>query len=389
MNRLLLISAAYPPMKKVGAFRAGKFTKHLPQNNWKCHILTSKFTGELDNTHFDESIEQAESVHRIRNLSNSIKVNELGVSWIPDLVWKAKKIIDENGIDIIFHTGGPFTPMLGSYSLNKTLNVPYVLDLRDPWTLRQEYILDENKSFSTTIHQNIASRLEPLVFQSASTVIMNTHIMESEYRQKYPRMTSNFTTITNGFDSEKFPACSIQPATSNFQIVYPGKFYGDLKPLFQSLSILFTKYVNAQFVHLGNPDKQVQKLTNRYGIQENVQFRGYVERDEVIETLQQSDLGLALGRDITHIPMKVYDYMGCNLPILAMGPPRGALCDIVGDFEGGYAVDRTDPDQIESALFEIYESRPERLATPEALEPYKVENLTAKLATVLDEAIQS
>ncbi len=385
MKKVLIISAYYPPTERVGAFRAAKFAKNLRHYDWIPYILTKKESdqdGGVNN--LPSSINEAEVITRCSELADGIDINDVDVRWTINLAREAHSMINEHGIDVIFHTGEPFPPMFASFLMEKIKNTPYVLDLRDPWSLRMNYT-EANGLFSY-LYRGLTAGLEPIVFNYADTVIMNTDIMGSEYKQKYPRFSSQFKTITNGFDVDDYSHLVTGDNQDGFQIIYPGKFYGDLQPLIQALSNVFDTYPKAKFVHLGKPNPQLQQLVERFGCEQNVISRGYVETNEVVETLHNSDLGLALGRDITHVPMKVYDYMGCNLPILAIGPQNGALRGLVSRFEGGYTADRQF-NIIKSVMREIVSHRQRTLAEPKQLDPYKFKNLTGELAEVLNDAI--
>jgi len=217
---------------------------------------------------------------------------------------------------------------------------------------------------------------------------MNTDLMQSEYESKYPRISEKFITITNGFDTEMYQLETQKRSNDGFQIVYPGKFYGNLEPVFSAFSTLFDSHPEAKFVHLGEPDPEAQQLSREFECEDNIVFRGHVDTNEVVDALYRSDLGLALGRDITHIPMKVYDYMGCNLPILAVGPQDGILLDLVNQFDGGYTVNRNNTTEIQSKMHKIYSNMPKMLAETSELEPFRAQNLTKKLSDILNESLK-
>ncbi len=386
MNDVLIISVAYPPSNTVGAFRAGRFAKYLDEYDWNVHILTDghKYSNKKIDPAFRKSIKNPKSIHYI---NKTTEINDGHISWSPKMIKSALDIIDKNNVDVVLHTGGPFLPMISNRIIKSVRKIPYILDLRDPWSLQLDY--SSPTSAKSYLYRITTSVAEPITFKNSDKIIMNTPVMESEYELKYPKLSDKFEVITNGFDSNIKPDPTINDASDEYQIVYPGKFYGHLEPLFEILTTLFDTYPNTKFIHLGNPDQKAVELARDFGCEDNVEFRGYVDSDEVAATLRRSNLGLALGRDITHVPMKVYDYMGCNLPVLALGPPDGALVKLVGKFDGGYTADRKNKSDIQSALFNLRSDSPSSLARPEELVPYEFKNLTAKLANVLEEATQS
>ena len=79
-------------------------------------------------------------------------------------------------------------------------------------------------------------------------------------------------------------------------------------------------------------------------ISENVDFKGWVDREEIHEYLSQAQIGIGPLRltDVTNnaLPIKVLEYMASSLPLIAM---KNTLpSDVLVDGKNGYFIENED-----------------------------------------------
>jgi len=386
MPNVLIISKAFPPTQTVGGFRAANFVKWLPKYGWKPYVITSNsaVSSDRDVNSFENAVSEAMVVNRCGEVFDQFEFEDGGIRWTPKLIYSVRQMISKYDIDLVFHTGGPFLPMIAELFIKFEIDIPYVIDLRDPWTLRMDYT-DSNGLFSI-LYRTVSRKLEPQIFNTANKIILNTVTMENEYLKKYPHLSTKFEVITNGFEEHSIR--TKKETNDRYQIVYPGKFYGDIEPLVRSLSQFFSLYPNSRLVHFGKPDREFSQLVQAYDIEEHVDLRGYVDHSEVIYTIQQSDLGLAIGRDITQVPMKVYDYLSCNIPVVALCPAESELERFISNFPGGY-VARTDLGSFTPIFQTAREEYRSQLVAHSERSRYTWESLTQSLITIFDSMIEN
>jgi len=83
-----------------------------------------------------------------------------------------------------------------------------------------------------------------------------------------------------------------------------------------------------------------------------VDFHGYINRNEVQKILANSSVGIVTlhptNAYIESLPVKMFEYMAHGMPIIASNFPRWKK--IIEDYECGLLVDPTSPDQISNAI---------------------------------------
>lgn len=333
-RRLLLIGYNYPPNGGVGSIRIAKFAKYLP-NDWDIHVLTAP--RELDDG--DSTLVETRkntTVHEVPPLWQDAPKEFDKIRWVPRLVNSVRKSHIENDFDCIWHTANPFLPLTAAHFVTRLIAVPYIVDLRDAWTLHPY-------RKSTTIFGRLGSAIarfsEPRVFRDVAAVTMATDGIHDAYCEKYPSFREKFWVVENGYDRDDFP--QLEPNERNeFTIVYAGKFsrFRNPIPFLESVAEIRPAQ-DIQFVHVGRPEESVESAVDRLNLSDIYVCTGYVSREEVARWIQQSDLGLAVsGGSPQEMTTKIFDYIANETPILACGPSEGSMATVVDQFEHGYVV---------------------------------------------------
>jgi len=344
MKKVLVIAYGYPPIGGVGVIRTLKFTKFLQEYGWEPYVLTVKNRDWFYTKTGNDTIPEDVNVYRSWNILNNLSIVEgglrkLGISskvlipdvycgWIPLAIETGKNIIDE-GIDLIYVSCPPYSSAIIAARLKEITNVPFVIDLRDAWTLNPynpEYVCDLAEKFD--------EQLENSIFKSADFIIASTDGIKDNYISKYPEVVSKITTITNGFDMDDIPTSVDE--FKKFTITYTGFFYGSRSPdlFFKALSEIVTEKLipedDIQFIWAGREAPFVHKLIKKYGIQNIVDYRGLIAKNEADALLYQSHLLLFVigsvenGVENNTLSGKIYPYIASNKPILAMIPDGAA-----------------------------------------------------------------
>ena len=165
MPQVLFIAYYFPPAGNVGALRAARWVKYLPEHQWFPIVVTAEPTYyELNDSSLLEgipshtricrtkSIEPAERrgfvatekgglllSHRmwwekLENYSRyHVLVPDVKVGWLPFAVREALSIIRGQAISAIVSTSYPYTAHLVGLILKLATRKPWVADFRDPW----------------------------------------------------------------------------------------------------------------------------------------------------------------------------------------------------------------------------------------------------------------
>ncbi|OVE84084.1 hypothetical protein B2G88_06525 [Natronolimnobius baerhuensis] len=403
---MLVVSYTFPPHGGVSVFRTVKFLKYLPEYGWTPSVLTASRDAQFEPVahEFRDDVRGVTEIRPVQPLGGTLTTrvqrrllsdsspsfNLLALRWILPVVQAGIRVIDTHDIDIVYYTAPPFPQLLAAPLLKRMTGLPYIVDLRDPWSIHPYTSGGVTDVFRTAL----ADIFEPTVLRNAARVCCVTEPMTRRYVAAYPELEDTFETITNGFDPDEFDTDEDETRESRERIdgpvtiAYAGKFssYRDPEPFVTALRALLDDGQDVRFVHFGRPENRLVNLVTELDLESIVRFAGYVDRDELVAELSQTDLGLVVsGGDETELTTKVFDYIGCNLPILAVGQQTGALVDVVSAFENGY-ICANRADAIQETIRQILDQQPPTLGDDRTRATFSRKRLTRTLATVLETA---
>lgn len=385
---VLLINSKFPPDAGVGTFRVAKFAKYLTRYGCNVHVLTRVNHGEEMYSLVDD-VESVKSIVRQDVMSNWTSfIDSREIRWIKPMVETAIRMINDHDIDVVLHSAPNRLLPVGCIPIKRKTGIPYVLDLRDPMSMKHES--ESPVDLKSYAYHLLTDFFEPFVFKCATEVVVVNDQMNDLYRDIYPEYTEKLHTIYNGFDPEDFQ--NLVPVESDkFRIVFPGKFRDNMEWFFEPFSEFVDSHQDVIFTHFGQKNRQttedVKSVVSKSCLTDYVSFEGYAERNHVFSVMLGADLGLAVTPpdDCISIPTKVFDYMGCNIPILAVDDGRGAMRDVLSDFQHAYIVERDDSDGVLDALNTVYDNCPQSLASPIQFEKYSRERTSLELYSLLNQ----
>ena len=386
---VLIINHKFPPDQGVATFRVAKFAKYLSDLGCNIFVLTRNNNSRKSNAHSDV-LKSLEYIERLDMVSDKI-ISATDLRWLFPLIKRSLKLINARNIDIVFHSGPQFLPFTNCIPVKKYTGVPYIIDLRDPWLLDDQPTTGGLRNWT---YSNMNKFFQPRVFESASAIVLNNNQMKSMYSKQYPSLSEKMLTINNGYDPEDYE--DIEPTQiDKFRIVFPGKFRDYMRWFFEPFSKFVDGRPDVSFTHFGKKDRentaQVRSVVEELGLEKYVSFEGYVPRKQVFAALLGADLGLAVGRpgDETHVPTKIYDYMGCDIPIMSVDDGVSAMRDILSRFPNAYMRERSNREAVYDTLIYAYENRPSCLGNPNEMEKYMRYNLTRELQKLMRSLVET
>ena len=422
MKKILIITYYWPPAGGPGVQRWLKFAKYLPENGWEPIILTvdENYASypQKDSSLLDEV--SGVEVHKtksfeILNLYSSLnkdkqvpyggfsnegnpsflkKVSRFirGNFFIPDprKGWnsyaysEAKRIIEEQEIDIVVTTGPPQSTHLIGLKLKKNNVVKkWIADFRDPWT----DIFYYNKFYPTKLSLSIDRKYERLVMLNSDVLITVSEGFKQLFCNRYD-VSDKFHVISNGYDGIDFEDKGNSIDISN-EIVYTGTISNDY-PLNSIIEI--AKSTEAfKFKFIGSVPEELKELVEKEGLQEKFTFKGTVSHSEAIEEMTRAALLLLLVPEIPQnegiVPGKVFEYIHAQRPILAIGSENGDLSKILNDTKSGKLVDFSDIDGLKELIRKFEKDYINGALKVESIdiEKFSRKALTNKLSNVLQE----
>ncbi len=392
----LIVSRYFPPGGGVGAIRSAKFVKYLQGFGWNSYVVSLPHERQQEFVPDNVNEDQFASLGDIpeKRIYIDVPLSSISKSLgdtrrLPILAKRIPELVDEYDIDVVYQTSPPFYSLPAVAWVKRKTDVPYVVDFRDPWYLNKG-LFTSIKSVKNPLWRWINQRAERLVIKHADKVIVNTSTMEMLYSMTYPEYEETFTTITNGFDPDDYTAAPVRNAdTESLQLIYPGRFRDDTNGFLRAFKS--TSETNEmQLLHFGVMDRthtrSFYRRAEQVGVRDRITNNGYADFPRVVSHIKGSDVGLVVTRrnDPTHVPAKTYDYIACNIPILAVCHPDGALSQLLEPFEHAYTAEHDDVDGLMIHLDALAENRPDHLGAKETIDQYSRKELTRKLSTLFD-----
>ena len=416
-RRALFVAYYFPPMGLSGVQRTLKFARYLSHYGWSPTVLTVGPTGyfAFDPTLLKE-VEEAEiKVIRtgsfdpnrmfkgkgpVRMPSERMRkfLQFLGdLFFIPDtkIGWKRKAVkagsefLKNNPCDAIIATAPPQTDFLIGLALKKKFKIPLVLDYRDAWL---DYPF---KYFPTPYHRWRHQRLEKKLVRGCDRIIVTHRRVKETLVKRYPFLTyHDVTIVSQGYDRSdfNFPPAESVSSVRKLKITHSGTFYGGRSPavLIQAVhrvlkdSPQLRGRIEVNFV--GNTRREDQNLVRKLGLQNEINFLGYLEHHVSSKHLVEADvLWFVLDNDFQS-PGKLYEYFGAKKPILA-SVVDGYMKQLLIESKAAFCVplnDRAAHEQALLDLLKLFEER--RLPKPsdEFVDRFDRRMLTGELAKVLE-----
>ena len=251
-------------------------------------------------------------------------------------------------------SGPPHWTHLAGMRLAAWLRVPFVMDMRDPWSLFERLM---EQLASPLTHYFTGSR-ERRAIEAAALVVANTEQARRALSAKYPQAASRIIAVTNGIDDDPLPPSSLG---SKFIIGYAGTVYvhSDMRNLFRAARRVVTELslTPEEFgiELIGDFDTPIGLPASAIAREENLSayltVGGFRPHAEAMERLAHAALLVTLPgfNAFTTIPAKVFECMRFNAWLLALSDP-GSATDTLLEGTSADVVAASDVDGIAAAL---------------------------------------
>ena len=292
--------------------------------------------------------------------------------------------------DALYSSSPPISAHLSAALVKRVTGLPWIADLRDPWI---------GNAFSRPLagpHRALQRDLERMIVRGADRTVLATDALRDAYVRRYPQQAHRIVTITNGYDLAELQRFATSGGAPHrpFRLVYTGSVYGEdeLRVFLDGLTRLvrdrpsIRDELRVEFVGWFN-ERNEQLATERFpALTPLVAHTPQVPRTEALARLSSADGGLILLADgdgqASILTAKLFDYLGLDLPVLAVAPP-GELRRVLGQLDWGIGADPT-PEGVAQGITALIEApHPGRHADTERR--FERRRLTSQLASLLDE----
>ena len=309
--------------------------------------------------------------------------------WKPFAVKAGDELLQNEDIDAIISSFSPATSHLIAKELKIRYKIPWIADLRDLWSQNHNYYYGRLRKF-------LDRRLELKTLSVADALVTVSPLWAEELRTLHKREV--VYTITNGFDPDEMNKRQID-LTSKFTITYTGAIYTgkqDPSKLFAALK---------DFVSDGTMDPKDVKVSfygpevvwlsseiEEYGLSAIAKYYGMQPQEITFEKQRESQLLLLLNWNNPRVrgwyPLKIFEYLAAQRPILAIGGFGNDVVErLLDETKGGiYAKEIGD---IKSVLRELYSEYKQNgkisyKGDIETINKYSHREMARKFAKILD-----
>lgn len=438
MKRVLFIAYYFPPLGWSGVQRTIKFVKYLRAFNWEPIIVTvgnTKFSikdmsllNEIPNktqiirvddiffkditdkmrdqllTYVETSFALIEGEikneclieidHVLEKLRNLMLFPDGNAIWANEVIKKIEDEVNMNSIDVIYTTSTPYSSHIIGYHLKEKFQLPWVVDFRDEWTNNADIDYKDELRFS------LERELEKKIVKFADNIITTTPLALQNYIDIFQIDKCKVNTITNGYDECDFKGVKIEN-NNKFTIVHNGSLYLSRVPFtfinavdnLIDRKLLDKKHI--EIIFAGKNESVIeQEIMNISTNKDIVNFKGYLCHNESINLIMNASvLLLTLGsREKTKsvFPGKVFEYLRCKKPILALSPKDSVVENLLKETDCGVNVEYNDTEGIENTILKFYNnwlSNTIFIVNEDEIKKYERKNLTKQLSEIFDKLI--
>jgi glycosyltransferase involved in cell wall biosynthesis len=318
-------------------------------------------------------------------IRGNIFIPDARMFWIKPSVQYLQKYIIDNQIDTIITSGPPHSLHLIGLQLKEKLNIRWLADFRDPWTTISYHKALKLSAFAAKKHK----KLEQKVLQSADKLIVTSHTTKKEFESQTKKP---ITVITNGYDTVLMPKVVLD---TKFSMAHIGSLLAERNPkilwqVLQELCLEIKGFQDDFQLNLtGKVSQNILDTLQEFQLMENTQVLGYISHQEAIKHQKKSQILLLIEIDSKDteciIPGKLFEYMVSNRPIIAIGPEKSDIQEIILKTNTGVYFNYQENERLKNQILEYYiDYKNGKLkAHGIGLQYYSRENLTKQLVDVL------
>jgi glycosyltransferase involved in cell wall biosynthesis len=421
MPRALHVSWLFPPHNSIGAKRAYRFARQLPALGLNATVLCGRepparfrdpspwsvpegVTVEPDYdaawiTAAANRIDAAKTssapqrqasgsdkpswiarvTGRELNVAHDLLPTETIAVHLPHARRAAVRLARRDAVSVVWTTSYPYSAHFVGIHVKRALGIPFVADLRDPWTLN---FVHERKLPPT---RAIERAMERSVFAHADRIVVTTESLADAYRAMYPAIANRFVTIRNGFEPLDLPARRVGERPR--RLVPVGHVYSErtLAPVLHALARIGARDVVIE--NLGRLSDTDRSLAHALGLDDIVHAREPLPYLEGLASLRAAHALLlpAWGTDrgALLLPGKLYDYLLAGAPIVAIGR-NAELASILAHTRTGVLIDPDDANGLDSALRDALAGTLPFDPDSAAIASYSAPEATRRLAQLFD-----
>lgn len=284
--------------------------------------------------------------------------------------------------DLIIATAPPPHPVILAYVCSKLFKSRYTVDIRDDWHVIVNDFIGKQYSFVRYLLKPLNSVINFAFISACKNAILIScvhEILKAKFTklQKAPIAvvpnginSQELIAIRSGFDRESvLRKNNIQFNNSTKFLIFSGdlgaSFYSP-EVVLDALQKLVSSRLDFRYIIIGDGygrDK-IARLAEEKGIKEKIYLLGKKNHLEALELMLASDIAIySLNKNDSQAKfafgLKVYEYIACELPILAVADDDSIVSTVVAKNNIGITLNWSEAeksDHLKNALINIMEN---------------------------------
>jgi glycosyltransferase involved in cell wall biosynthesis len=263
---------------------------------------------------------------------------------------------------------GPFDLVYERYSLWSYAAMEWAREQGAPGALEVNApLIEEQAAHRGLVNRHKAEEVAARVFAAARAIVAVSAEV-ARYVETFPSARGRVHVVPNGVNAERFEAHA-QPTSPAPPGVFTVGFLGTLKPwhglptLAEAFALLHRQRPNTRLLVVGDGTERESFCADlkRRGVEQAAHLTGAVEPREAPGLLASMDVGVAPYADAPGFyfsPLKVYEYMAAELPVVASRV--GQLASLIRDGETGLLCEPGDAVSLASTIAALIDDAPLR-----------------------------
>lgn len=324
----------------------------------------------------------------LRKISTFFWLPDNKKGWIKPGLEKAKELIREKNIELVFSTAAPYSNLIMAAELKKSTGIKVVMDLRDEWL--ESHLI----KYPSRWHKRKMAAIEKNTLEHSDVITVINGAYKDSFSERFP--DKEIRVIEQGFDPEDFEGVSVKSQNEKFRFLYSGLFYGERTPdlFLRAVSEILNEKPELrdqiEWWFQGGLSEPVKDQINKLRLTDVVNDLGYLEHNEAVKNLNTADvLWLMVGHlnqaDKVTVG-KMFEYFGTGKPILALAP-EGETLKLLKQYGAFYRAHPGSLSEIKQVLKGVIDDHiSNRLPKPDQnfISRYNRKNITRELASIFN-----
>ena len=377
---ILFVVFHFPPISGGGVIVAVDIANSLAKIGHDVSVLTPNL--QWDGPKYEPEVDSKVDIIRVNVPSkNNLKIAARRCK--SPLIEKGIELGRNKKFDFIFTIFHPFhMAPNAAVSIGEKLGIPVIVKIDDA--------VYEKSTGLKSIQRKVEKILSAKTLNKSSKILVANNETKEIVNEFYDVSPEKIEIMPNGIDTKIFHTSIIKKSK---MILFSGVMYNHrgIDVLLNAAPTVIKKIPEVKFVLLGDGPEldNLKKIAENLKIEKNIEFKGWIKRDEVMNYLADASIAIGPLRSTTvtknALPIKVLEYMASSLPILSQ---KDTLAnDVLVDDENGYSV--TDPEDLATKIIHILENNEKRIKmgtkSYEMSLKFDWENVAKKILTEYDD----